>query len=144
MLPRIKRLLSSVGTAAVLGVVPLALPAGTALANSESVEVHQVLTETIVVKSNGSSYHQVFTFPVSVQLHFKAHGGVQGRIKDWSVHFELVNEDNIFIDLSEVGISKTYPWGQRPKSVDRIETLSAPAALWMHQVKAMCNELAGS
>ncbi|MGF1594456.1 MAG: hypothetical protein ACFCUW_14320 [Kiloniellaceae bacterium] len=119
----------------------LLLP-GVAGADTESIEVVQVTTKKIYVLSNGSVYHDVPFGPIVVDVRIRADAEVSGWILSWKAYLQIVNADNIFIDLEEAAVSKSYPQFHRPKKVDRIETIAASQSLWKHQVKAMCNGLA--
>ena len=119
----------------------LLLP-GVASADTESIEVVDVVTKKIHVLSNGSYYHDVPFGPIVVDVRIRADAEVSGYILSWKAYLQIVNEDDIFIDLEEAAVSKSYPKFHRPKEVDRIETIAASQSLWKQQVKTMCNELA--
>jgi hypothetical protein len=119
----------------------LLLP-GVASADTDSIEVVKVTTKKIYVLSNGSTYHDVPFGPIVVDVRIRADAELSGRILSWKAYLQIVNEDDIFIDLEEAAVSKSYPKFHRPKEVDRVETIAASQSLWKHQVKAMCNGLA--
>jgi hypothetical protein len=119
----------------------LLLP-GIASADTDSIEVVDVKSEQVHVLSNGSDYQDVPFGPIVVDVRIRADAGISGRILSWKAYLQIVNEDDIFIDLEEAAISKSYPKYHRPKEVDRIETLAASQSLWKHQVITMCNGLA--
>lgn len=119
----------------------LVLP-GTASADTDSIEVVDVKTKQIHVLSNGSDYHDVPFGPIVVDVRIRADAEVSGRILGWKAYLQIVNEDDIFIDLEEAAISKSYPKFHRPKDIDLVDTIAAGNSLWKQQVKTMCNELA--
>src|SRR5690606_33756524 len=94
---------------------------------------------------NGSSYHSVYGLAnIVADVHIKIGTGAVGRVKSWKLWLGLATENGADENYPHYNVAKSYPWHDRPRSVDRTETVIVPAAAWDDFVKARCNALADS
>lgn len=119
-----------------------ALPS-TASADSKGATVVNLAPQQIEVESNGSSYHSTYYLANLVaDVRVQVDTGTFGRVKSWSVKIGLQAEGSDALYFDSYAISKSYPWGKRPRSVDRTETIMVPEAAWGAHVRWHCNEMA--
>jgi len=140
MKPHTNRFQFSLSPAAVIGLLVLAAPAR---ADSYESTVTHVATTRIEVESNGSSYHR--TNPLAnlvADVRVEVSTGAVGSVKSWNVYLGLASEDGERMWFQSFGKSKSYPWYDRPGSVDRTERLQVPETAWGAFVRTRCNALA--
>jgi len=111
--------------------------------DSKEATVTHVTSPQLVVESNGSSYHSVSAFAnlvADVRVQIKT--GTVGHVKSWKVWLGLATENGAAENYPHYNVAKSYPWYDRPRSVDRTETIIVPSAAWDDFAKARCNALA--
>lgn len=114
-----------------------------ALADSKEATVVGLVPQQLVVDSNGSSYHAVSPFANLVaDVRVQVDTGAVGRVKSWRVHLGLAGEEGASQFYDSYNVAKSYPWYDRPRSVDRTEQIIVPSAAWGGFVKTRCNALA--
>ncbi len=130
------------------GLLPVAailvalLPAA-AHADSADATIVNLVTKQLIVKSNGSSYTQApLLGNLIADIRVEADAGVSGKVKDWKTWLLLQTESMQTLDFSNFAYTKTYPWNERPKSVDRIVQVAVPKSAWEHFVVLRCNKVA--
>ena len=118
------------------------LPA-TAAADHKAATVTHLVSQYIAVDSDGSRYHQV-NHLANLVADVRAVVDTEdaGRVKSWGISIGLMDEDGTDIRFPEYGFSKSYPWYDRPRWVDRTERLVVPAVAWDDFVMDRCNALA--
>lgn len=142
MLPQIHRFQFPRKSLASAAVAAALLPA-TALADSKEATVVGLVPQQLAVDSNGSSYHAVSPFAnLLADVRVEVDTGAVGRVKSWRVHVGLATEDGTSQFYDSYNVAKSYPWYDRPRSVDRTEQIMVPSAAWGGFVKARCNDLA--
>ncbi|HMA14535.1 MAG: hypothetical protein ACM35H_13895 [Bacteroidota bacterium] len=105
--------------------------------------VTKLVPSQLVVESNGSSYHSVSPFAnIVADVRVQIDTGYVGHVKSWKVWLGLAVENGAAENYPHYNVAKSYPWYDRPRSVDRTETVIVPAAAWDDFVKARCNALA--
>lgn len=124
----------------------IALAPGHARAwDSQQATVTGAVPAQLVVESNGSSYHSVYGLAnIVADVYIKIDTGTAGRVKSWKLWLGLTTEDGVDENYPHYKVAKTYPWHDRPRRVDRTETVIVPAAAWGNFVKGRCNALADS
>jgi len=126
-----------------LAAVLLAALPSTASADSKGATVVNLAPQQIEVESNGSSYHSTYYLANLVaDVRVQVDTGTFGRVKSWSVKIGLDGEDSNPLYFDSYAVSKSYPWGKRPRSVDRTERIMVPEAAWGAHVRWHCNEMA--
>lgn len=99
----------------------------------------------LIVESNGSSYHSVSGLAnIVADVHIRIGTGAVGHVKSWKLWLGLAVENGAAENYPHYNVAKSYPWYDRPRSVDRTETVIVPATAWDDFVKARCNALADS
>ncbi|WP_193371392.1 hypothetical protein [Pelagibius marinus] len=142
-MPQTTRFLLSPIPAVLVAGLSGALPAGPARADSFGSEVTYLSPPRIEVASNGSSYHR--TNPLAnlvADVHVEVDTGLVGGVKSWNAFLGLAREDGGRMWFQSFGKSKSYPWYDRPNSVNRTERLELPEYAWGAFVRTQCNALA--
>ena len=142
MMPQIHRFLSSrpsrVALALAAGLAP-----GSAVADWADATVTHLVSQRIEVASNGSSYHSTNHLAYLVaDVRIEVDTDAVGRVKSWKIWLGLAGEQSDTLWFPHYGVQKSYPWYDRPRSVDRTERLMVPETVWSGYVRARCNELA--
>ena len=125
----------------------IALAAGTAAADSGSAHITQLLTKEVSVKSNGQSYTSVAIPPLSLaaKVHIELDAGTAGRIHSWKTWLRVGKEglaSQYWLSMKQHAVSKSYAWNDRPKTVDRVETVAVPLGDLKLFLVGQCNTLA--
>lgn len=146
MLPQIHRFLSPRAVLAPFALATLLAPAlvpAAALADSKEIAVVNLVSKQLAVDSNGSSYHMVSHLANLVaDVRIVVDTGEVGRVKSWKAWLGLSNGEGAYEDYKLYFVAKEYPWGKRPRHVNRIERIIVPSGVWANFVKARCNALA--
>ena len=109
---------------------------GVVAADSVSVEVTDVTAPTLEVENDGKNYTALSGAggDIAVDLHLKMDAGLSGKVKFWRIWPELNAQK--FGDSVK---SKSYAIGDRPKTVDRVETISIKPADYAKVAVQACN-----
>ena len=98
--------------------------------DSKEAKVTSATPVQLFVESNGSSYHSVSGFAnIVADVHIQIDTGAVGRVKSWKVWLGLATENGADENYPHYNVAKSYPWYDRPRSVDRTETVIVPALL---------------
>ncbi|MEO3429225.1 hypothetical protein AAFN88_10235 [Pelagibius sp. CAU 1746] len=136
--------LSPVPAALLAGLAAVLALSGPARADSYSSEVTHLASPRLEVESNGSSYHSTNPLAkLAADVHLEIDTGFAGGVKSWTAFLGLAREDGVRMWFQSFGKSKSYPWYDRPNSVNRTERLELPEYAWGAFVRTQCNELAG-
>jgi hypothetical protein len=125
------------------GLVVLAgTTATTSFADNGSASVDSVAPKPMVVLSNGQNYTGVdVNFLVSIKLRLKFDTGSVGGVKSWRVHPTASTGYGVSMPvggLEAYSEHKTYGQGNRPKKIDRTETILIPVNLFQGLAIQMC------
>ena len=145
MSPQISRFPFSLHTqaAAIAAVFAAALLPTAVLADEVDAYVTHITSQRLEVLSNGSSYATTNPFANLVaDVNIEVDTDTAGRVKSWKIWLGIAGETSDSLWFPSYGKSKSYPWYDRPRRVDRTEQLIVPASAWSGYVKARCNELA--
>lgn len=124
----------------------------TTLADDDSDSfVTNLHTKQIFIANNSQNYTQSNS-PIALSLSadavIKADAGNVGRIKSWSLWLNMhgrtaPHHDTYFYrSFTDHKVSKSYAFGNRPKTVHRTETLSIPESSYENLFVSHCNQLA--
>ena len=118
---------------------------GPATADDYDTTVVNLISKKFEVLSNGVSYTGVkglanLVADVRIQIGTGTVGGVQS----WSLWLGIDPSDapNNDLEFPSYKVSKSYPWYNRPDSVNRVERIVVPKAAWSDFVVAQCNAMA--
>ncbi|WP_282608497.1 hypothetical protein [Pelagibius sp. Alg239-R121] len=123
--------------------------AGATLADTGDVGVAQLTAPSIKVVSNGKEYTTLSSqySDIVVKLRIQLDAEVSGRVKSWSAWPEIYGKQAglyglQWIEFKASGKTVSYPFGNRPKKVDRTETMRIEQADYADLVIDGCNRLA--
>jgi len=129
--------------AALAAALGAALLPTAALADEVDAYVTDITSQRLEVQSNGSSYSSTsFLAYLVADVRIVVDTESVGQVKSWKIWLGLAGETSDGLWFPSYGLSKSYPWYDRPRRVDRTEQLIVPEGAWSGYVKARCNELA--
>lgn len=127
----------------------LALGAPAALADSGGGYIQNASPSPVVVVSNGSSYTQIdgpANLSLMARLNYST--GTAGRVKSWEAWPIITTGYGIHQEVQNTrfwgGASKSYPIGNRPKTLGLSIGLTLPMSMVEPVAVGMCNMLASN
>jgi hypothetical protein len=123
-----------------------AFAAAPAHADSADYQIQSISPNPIVVLSNGQNYTQIQdNSPVIIEAQVYLDVGVSGSIVSWWVEPEIWTGVGIATEVGGMWFSRhseSYPFGNRPNTVNKTVDLSVAAGTIQDEAVSMCNTIA--
>jgi hypothetical protein len=137
---------------AMIAVAAMCFGSLTAHADWEDAKVTNVISKKIYVLGDGQTYTAVKSGPIATaesltaHVNFTADAGLSGKVKSWSTWLEIHKHSGTttfpVIAFKDYSFSYSYPKNNRPKTVDRTETIVVPKSAFNNLFTSQCNGLA--
>jgi len=123
-----------------------AFAAAPAQADEGDYQIQSISPNSIVVLSNGQDYTQLQgNSPAIIEAHVYLDVGVSGSIVSWWVEPEIWTGVGIATEVGGMWFSRhseSYPFGNRPNTVNKSVDLSVAAGTIEDEAVSMCNTIA--